>query len=430
MVRSRLASWFIRCGLIFVFIAALAAATGGSVYSYPSASPGDAPNLVAAVTVSPVTAVPNQQISLFGTGFTPATTSGGNGPGGAHQITGVGMSGVTVSGSLLAAPNVNYPINIDSNGNWSVSVVVPVNLTSLVGGTQEIRVIDDNGVLAVSSYTLPIRTLTVSPSTGRRNSAVTVTGTGYPAANALGATSPAISIDYGVTFVGTFTADATGNLSAVIIVPFSASNPSTNSITTTILGHARTNSATHIIPGSAITVTPSTGPAGTVATVSGTDFYSFVSVSAINAGAVSIMSLPSPNTNSLGEFTASVIIPAFPAGSQTILATAGGVSAIANFVITDGPAPLSSSSTTGSSAGTGVALDALISTDNLLRVWNFSNATKEWFFYDPRPAFAAANSLTEMVSGQPYWVMVVRDQSALLNTSSRSLYAGWNLIPW
>jgi hypothetical protein len=77
-----------------------------------------------------------------------------------------------------------------------------------------------------------------------------------------------------------------------------------------------------------------------------------------------------------------------------------------------------------------VALDALISTDNLLRVWNFSNATKEWFFYDPRPAFAAANSLTEMVSGQPYWVMVVRDQSALLNTSSRSLYAGWNLIPW
>ena len=109
----RMASWFLRCGLISVFLAALVMATGGPVFS----SPLGAPNLVAVVTVTPTTAVPNQQISLFGTGFTPATTSGGKGPGGAHQITGAGISGVTVSGFLLAAPNVNYPINIDSNGN-------------------------------------------------------------------------------------------------------------------------------------------------------------------------------------------------------------------------------------------------------------------------------------------------------------------------
>ena len=84
----------------------------------------------------------------------------------------------------------------------------------------------------------------------------------------------------------------------------------------------------------------------------------------------------------------------------------------------------------GPSSEPGVALDTLTNSDNLLRVWNFNNATKEWFFYDPRPAFAAANTLTEMVSGQPYWIMVVRAQSALLNGNSRSFYEGWNLVPW
>jgi len=165
-------SWFLRCGLISVFLAALMMATGGPVFS----SPVGAPNLVAVVTVTPTTAVPNQQISLFGTGFTPTTTIGGNGPGGAHQITGAGISGVTIFGFLLAAPNVNYPINIDSNGNWSVSVVVPVNATSLLGGTQEIRVIDDNGVVAVSSYTFPLRTFSVSPSTNSGQARRTTSG--------------------------------------------------------------------------------------------------------------------------------------------------------------------------------------------------------------------------------------------------------------
>jgi hypothetical protein len=347
---------------------------------------------------------------------------------GTHQITGIGNSGVTVSGSFLTAPNITYPINIDSNGNWSVSVVVPVNPASLLGGTQEIRVIDDNGVLAVSSYTLPIRTLSVSPSTSRRNSSVTVTGTGYPAINGLGTATNSISIEYGGTTIGNFTADANGNLSATITVPPDATIPSFNSIRTTILGTGGTNTTTHAVPGATITVTPATGPAGTVATVSGTDFPSFVTVSAINADAVSVMELPSSNTNSLGEFSSTITIPAFSAGSRTILATAGGISVIASFVVTDGP--VTSASTPGPSSEPSVALGALTRSDNLLRVWNFNNATKEWFFYDPRPAFAAANTLTEMVSGQPYWVMVVRDQSALLNSKSQSFYEGWNLVPW
>lgn len=426
MVRPKPASWFVRLGLFLVILAALVIATGGAAQS----SPGDSPNLAAAVTVSPTTAVPNQQISLFGTGFTPSTTSGGQGPAGGHQITGIGISGITVSGTLLTAPHVSYPIDFDSNGNWAISVVVPVSATSLLGGVQEIRVIDDAGLLAIVSYTLPQRTLTVSPTSSRRNSSVTVTGTGYPATNEFGTASNTVSLDYGSISLGNFTPDANGDLNAVIIVPQTASSPSTNSVKTTLLGTGRTNSASHAIPGPTVTVTPDSGPPGTVATISGTDFPGFVPVSAINAGAISIMPLPGPNTNSLGEFSSTVVIPDFPAGSRTILTTAGGVSVVTGFVVTDGPVSAAAATTLGPSSGASLALAPLTSADNLLRVWNFSNATKEWFFYDPRPAFSAANTLTEMVPGQPYWIMVVGNQSTILNGNSRSLYAGWNLIPW
>jgi hypothetical protein len=68
--------------------------------------------------------------------------------------------------------------------------------------------------------------------------------------------------------------------------------------------------------------------------------------------------------------------------------------------------------------------------DNLVRVFHFDNATKEWAFYDPRPAFASASTLTELVEGQAYWVEVKTDQTAILGSRIITFIEGWNLIPW
>ena len=67
---------------------------------------------------------------------------------------------------------------------------------------------------------------------------------------------------------------------------------------------------------------------------------------------------------------------------------------------------------------------------NLVRVWHFDNTTKEWTFYDPRPVFAASNTLKELVPGEAYTIRVINDQTATLNRKVQRLYAGWNLIGW
>jgi hypothetical protein len=75
-----------------------------------------------------------------------------------------------------------------------------------------------------------------------------------------------------------------------------------------------------------------------------------------------------------------------------------------------------------------VALEPL--GENLVRLWHFDNTTKEWSFYDPSPAFATVNVITEIVPMQAYWVRIEQDQVVVLNGRERFLFAGWNLIGW
>ena len=67
---------------------------------------------------------------------------------------------------------------------------------------------------------------------------------------------------------------------------------------------------------------------------------------------------------------------------------------------------------------------------NLLRVWHFNNSTKSWTFFDPRPAFASANTIINMATGEVYWINVFGDQTVTLNSQQRILTAGWNLLSW
>jgi len=63
-------------------------------------------------------------------------------------------------------------------------------------------------------------------------------------------------------------------------------------------------------------------------------------------------------------------------------------------------------------------------------VWNFDNSTKRWTFFDPRPAFANANTINNLVTGHVYWLKVNRMQAAPLNGKAVFLVEGWNLVPW
>ncbi len=67
---------------------------------------------------------------------------------------------------------------------------------------------------------------------------------------------------------------------------------------------------------------------------------------------------------------------------------------------------------------------------NLVRVWTFDNASKEWAYYDPRPIFASTNAVAKLSRGQIYWIKVNIPASVNLNGTRRTLFEGWNLIAW
>ena len=84
-------------------------------------------------------------------------------------------------------------------------------------------------------------------------------------------------------------------------------------------------------------------------------------------------------------------------------------------------------------------LAPLLNADNLLRVFHFKNSTKDWLFYDPRPAFTAANTIVDLENRKIYWLKVKRDQDVTLNgkqqqvscTNEGTAYEDcWNILVW
>lgn len=390
--------------------------------------------LAASLTVSPTTAVPNQSIALIGTGFTPATTAGGAGPNGVHQITGQNLSLVKVAAVSLGSPHATYPINIERGGTLVATVVVPVTTTTLASGTISVIVTDDKEVAATGTFTVPKRTLTLDPTTSRRGSTVTAIGKGFPASN-LGLTGNfTVNLDYAGTILTSVTPDGSGDFEITFQVPVSASSPSTNTVIASIVGASGSSTATHSVPAASISISPNNSPPGSSVTVTGSNFPAFAPVSSLTIGNVQVLPSPGPTTDRDGAFTSNVLVPDLPTGPTVAVGAVGNVSSAVSFTVsaplilptrTPTPAP-----TLAPEVGPVEGLSPLVDADNLVRVFNFNNVTKEWSFFDPRPAFAAANTITHLVSGEVYWLNLVVSQTATLNFKNRSLSAGWNLVSW
>ena len=143
------------------------------------------------------------------------------------------------------------------------------------------------------------------------------------------------------------------------------------------------------------------------------------------------------NTDSDGHFiAASLLVPGLDPGRYALVVTVGTGSqettAVGIFEVT---AQEQGTSSKSPEAGFAPLLDA----DNLERVFNFRNSTKDWIFYDPRPAFAAANTLKELRNREIYWLKVRRDQDVTLNGKAQRVSCAnkgtasencWNLVVW
>ena len=421
-----------------IAVAVIAFLSVGALKSEKTASasnPALNANLLAAsLSLSPSTAIPNQSIGIVGNGFTTVATSGGGGAAGVHRITGSGSSYISIAGITLGSPHANYPIDLDSSGNFVANAIVPVTAATLTAGSVTVSVTDDAGVTATATLTVPQRTLTLDPISSHRGSEVTATGAGFPADNPGLTGSFPVAIDYAGTQIVNVTPDSSGAFVTTFSVPLGASIPSTNTVTATVIARGSKSTASHSVPSASITASPTESSSGSDVTVTASNFPAFAPVSSLTIGSVQVLPSGGINTDKDGAFTSSILVPDLPNGNQVLQAIAGGLTAISSITITPPlVAPTATPSPTPTPVpvvGPAIALDPLMVNDNLVRVWNFNNSSKTWTFFDPRPAFASVNTIIDMASGQVYWINVLSSQTVTLNGQERALSTGWNLLSW
>jgi len=349
------------------------------------------------LTLTPVSGPKGTKVLLTGTNMTPGGT--------------IAAASLLLGGAAWAgAPAL---INIDSAGTiFPTTLVVP---TSATLGPNTAQATDSGTLIAYGTFTVTKPTTSLNPATGSINSSFTVTGTGWLSASTVTLTfnymtsgTPSVAATTQLTTIP----DGSGSIAAAITVAADAKA----GIHTVTAVDAKTNAAdpaTFTVPGAIITATPTEGPVGTQATITGKGFAAYTAIS-VRIGGYQFQS--QPLSDLYGAFTYLFTVPGVAPGSQSVSASDGnfvtGNTASAYFVV--------------KTAGATVQSQTASISSQLVRVWGYSDGT--WSMSDPTDA--AGSNLTTLKAGNGYWVNVNAACTLIYGGYSYALSTGWNLIGW
>ena len=210
---------------ITLFIAALVAFAlflGGIA---PTVAQNDGPQM----SVTPNQAVANQRISLTATGFTPNSEIGEVAEG-EEQVSGISIGGEDIPWDRINGGNT---VNLDSGGNWSTSVDLPLTSATTGSGDKTIEVTDAEGVSGTVAITIPSRNLTTTPTSSRVGTLAAIRGENFPGKNDNGSSfSVTITYDTGSEVLASLTVapDASGDFETQIRIPSRATALTINQV--------------------------------------------------------------------------------------------------------------------------------------------------------------------------------------------------------
>ena len=375
-----------------------------------------------ALSLSRDAALPNEDITITGNGF-----------GGSANIA---VSDITVD-------NVRLIVDDDSAEDGIVSVsnagqfVATITLwpydedgtnPTLISGTHVIRVEDSKGFQGEATVTIAEPAITVTPEIAGPRDYITITGINWPVDNPENPLSDAISItvsDGARDRMYSAFADNAGRFVVEHRVNRSVAIPSTNQIKATYKGVVKVGS--FATPASTIVVTPTQAQPGDTISISATDMPVYTAADEVKIGGTEFKD-PGANTDIDGNITIDgLLVPGLDPGTYSVLLDVNGTIAIGSLEV------LAEDSAAGAGAELPGALEGL--DDNLVRVFHFNDVDKSWDFFDPRDEFAELNTLTTLVNGEPYWVLVSEGQEdVVLNNKARTLTCVggdcWNQIVW
>ncbi|MCX5995544.1 MAG: hypothetical protein NTV59_06055 [Chloroflexi bacterium] len=266
----------------------------------------------AGVSPSPGSGTPYTLVTLSGSGFIAFDT--------------IGVGNITFAGS----PWNTEVIQIDSCGNWNVSLRVPANG---VIGPNPVVVKSTGGTVVSVAFTVTAPPITPSPSSGPPYTLVTITGSSFV---------PLDSIPVGgIKFDGApwnkvaITIDGYGSWATSLRVPQTAACCGGKAVLVTTAA-GTVSAATFTITSPVITITPSSGPIGTKVIVCVTNM---TPDGTVLVGGITFGGAPW-NTNNIdidgtGRMCSLYLtVPTALAGAHPVVVNDGHLIATTNFTIT------------------------------------------------------------------------------------------------
>ncbi len=378
------------------------------------------------LSLSKSEALPNELITITGDGF-----------GGQY----IDVTKITIDGVALMVDDDSTHredgmtvVDVSNAGQFVASVVLWPKTTGsnpqLIAGTHTIKVEDNAGFSGSAVIVIPEPAISVTPTVAGPRDIITITGENWPIDNVDGADPD--SIDIRVTDGSrarrySAFADSAGRFTIEHRVASNVAIPSTNQVRAE-MGTDIVRVGSFEVPAAIINIEPAEGQPGDHITLSVDGMPVYQQVDRVEIGGRSVRPVGNFSTDATGSVTvADVLIPGIDPGTYSVLLEVDDTIAIGELSV------LAEAGVIGPAAELPGAVEAL--GDNLVAIFHFDDVGKVWSFYDPRPEFSDLNTLSELVNGEAYWVLVSETvEDVVLNNKSRSLTCRgddcWNLEVW
>ena len=300
---------------------------------------------------------------------------------------------------------------------------------TLIAGSHELTVEDSQGFTGSTKLTIAETTISVIPDIVGPRDYVVISGENWPVDNTDNSNSGLITIEIsegGRTRSYSVYADNTGRFTAEHRVSKDVAIPSTNQVKGDYGNGEIVEVGNFSVPAATVIVTPSSAQPGDMVNLSATDMPVYASADSVKIGGT-VFNDPGVNTDIDGNITIDgILVPGLDPGTYSVVINVDGTVAIGELdVLAEGP--------TGQSATLPEAVETVA--DELVRMFYFNGVDKTWSFFDPRPEFAGLNTLTSIINGQPYWILVSEEvENVVLNNKTRNLTCVggdcWNQLVW
>ena len=330
-------------------------------------------------------------------------------------------------------PLGNKGVEVSNSGQFVATITLwPHKLDAtnptLISGPHMLSVEDSDGFVGETTLTIAEPTISVVPEVAGPRDYIVITGMNWPVDNVdnsnAGLVNVEIDDDENSRKYSVYT-DNIGRFSIEHRVSKDVAIPSTNRVTGTYADVVKVGSFS--VPAANVTVTPSEAQPGDMIDLSATDMKPYATADYVKIGGT-VFDDPGANTDIDGNIAIDdVLVPGLDPGIYSVIINVDGTIAIGSIEV------LAEDTAAGAAAELPGALEEL--GDSLVRVFHFNDVNKSWDFFDPRPDFADLNTLTKMVNGEPYWVLVSEGQEdVVLSNRARTLTCVggdcWNQLVW